>query len=271
MKLNSTFQKIARQFEIEFSDLTRETEHRQSAGEAREKALVSLLRKYVPARVGVERGGFVIDALGGESRQADIVIYDQTVATIFDIGNVMYFPCEAVLAVGEVKADVTSAATLEDALKKIRSVKALDRSNRGTNKPITGPGISTEGIVSFDPATKHRDQIFGFIFTHSSLGCDTLVRQLQSFLRENPRSHWPNLFCAFGELLITYEKEDGGIYPSAMEANALAVTTPAERDNVLLLFFCILASFLQEAHVARAPYFRYASIESTEVLPYPLA
>jgi hypothetical protein len=82
--------------------------------------------------VGVEQGGFVIDALVNESAEMDVVIYDKSLGTVFNtIEGERYFPCETVIAVGEVKTNVDFNATLTDALEKVRSVKRLDRSNEG--------------------------------------------------------------------------------------------------------------------------------------------
>ena len=184
MNLKSVFQKVSRSLAIEFNELCGEISHSQSAGEARENALIRILRKYLPTRVGVDRG-FVIDARGGQSKQLDVVIYDRTVGTVFQISNVKYFPCEVVLAVGEVKSDVGSSEKLTDALEKLKSAKALDRSNKGTNRILTGPGISLQG-VRFDPSTNHRDQILGFVFTSSGLSKDTLLHGIQAFNLQNP-------------------------------------------------------------------------------------
>ena len=62
VRLNSTFQKVSKKFAIDFNELAGEVAHRQSAGEARERALIALLKNNLPSRVGVEQGGFVIDA-----------------------------------------------------------------------------------------------------------------------------------------------------------------------------------------------------------------
>jgi hypothetical protein len=92
--LNSTFQKVSRKFAIDFDDLASEVAHRQSAGEAREHALIELLRKNLPSRVGVEQGGFIIDAHGNESAEMDVVIYDKSLGTVFNaIEGEKYFPC----------------------------------------------------------------------------------------------------------------------------------------------------------------------------------
>jgi len=95
VQLNSTFQKVSRKFAIDFDELAREVAHSQSAGEARERALIELLRKNLPSRVGVEQGGFVVDARGNESAEMDIVIYDKTLGTVFNaIEGERYFPAK---------------------------------------------------------------------------------------------------------------------------------------------------------------------------------
>ena len=55
-----------------------EIDHPLESSEAREHALVTQLRKYLPQRVGVDRG-FVVDAKGNTSKRQDVVIYDHTV------------------------------------------------------------------------------------------------------------------------------------------------------------------------------------------------
>lgn len=86
---------------------------------------------------------------------------------------------------GEVKASITSVAVMTDALEKIRSVKALDRSNGAKTRSPQTPGISLKG-VEFNPSKNHRDQIMGFVFTSVSLGKETLLEQIQSYNAQHP-------------------------------------------------------------------------------------
>jgi hypothetical protein len=166
--------KQAASFRNEFDELAREIDHPGESGTAREHALRELLRRYLPRRVAVDTG-FVIDAAGGQSRQVDVVLYDRDSATVWDVSGVKYFPCETVIAVGEVKTRIRTTRTLVDALNAVRSVKALDRSNGGTNLPITGPGYSMTPPFTFDP-TQPRDQILGFVFTGDSMNRPRLRR-----------------------------------------------------------------------------------------------
>jgi hypothetical protein len=48
-----------------------------------------------------------------------------------------------------------------------------------------------------------------------------------------------------------------------MDAKYLYCTKESEVPDLLLLFYCILATFVEEAHVARPLYFSYGDIAST--------
>lgn len=267
MELSATFRKMSRQLDIEFGELSTEISHHVKSGEARENVLREFLTKYLPQRVGIEQG-FVIDAQGEESKQIDIVIYDKTVATVFNVNGVRYFPCEIVLAVGEIKSDINSRRDLEDALNKIKSVKKLDRSNQGKNLIITGPGISLQGL-KFDPLTQYRDQILGFIFTRTSMTKGTILEALQEYNSKVERRLWLNLFCAYKNFLVSYESNEKGLTPSAMDADRMYCTVEDEIPNLLLLFISVLATFINEAHVARPSYFEYANIITTVHTDHP--
>jgi len=260
MELSDIFRKVSEQFDIEFGEITKGISHPVKSGEARECALRRILEKYLPQRVGVDQG-FLLDAQGRESKQIDIIIYDKTVATVFEVGNTKYFPCEVVLAVGEVKSDIDSKKDLEDALDKIKSVKELDRSNQGKNLIITGPGISLQPL-KFDPLTQYRDQIMGFIFTRTSMTERSILELLREYNSKVERRLWSNLFCAYKNFLISYESEKG-LIPSVMDAKQMYCTTEDEVPNLLFLFISILATFVNEAHVARPDYFSYANIKTT--------
>lgn len=268
MRLSSLFSKLSKQFKVEFEQIAREIKHNQTAGEAREYAVKSLLQKYLPERVAVDRG-FVIDANGGESKQIDVVIYDKTVGTRFELSGASYFPCESVIAVGEVKSDINSEKNLKDALGKIKSVKELDRSNKGKNLIISGPGVSLKGLT-FDPIKRHYDQIFGFIFTSTSMKSDSIIKYLQGYNREVDRRYWMNVFCDYNKFILSYKNKDGLLTTSAMDAVLLYCTTEKEISDLLLLFYTLLASFVHGAHVARVDQFSYAQIDSTNISTHEL-
>jgi hypothetical protein len=153
MKLSDVLKGVSEQLRIDFEELATEIEHPGESGTAREKALRALLSRYLPERAAIG-SVFVIDATGDQSRQVDVVIYDRAYGVDFEVVGKHFFPCETVLAVGEVKSQITSTERLREALGNIASVKSLDR--RST-MPITGPGLSTQTLVQFDP-TKNQSR-----------------------------------------------------------------------------------------------------------------
>ena len=97
-------------------------------GSAREVPVRKQLMQLLPRGVGVG-SGCVIDSYGNTSRQMDVVLYEREICPVFSINKdpaSTYYPCEGVIAVGEVKTNIDSRE-LEDIFKKIKSVKELRR------------------------------------------------------------------------------------------------------------------------------------------------
>ena len=75
-------------------------------GDAREKAVRTKLEAILPGGVGVGTG-CVIDSEGKASSQIDVILYEQQFCPIFRVAeDVGYYPCESVIAVGEIKSTI---------------------------------------------------------------------------------------------------------------------------------------------------------------------
>lgn len=97
-------------------------------GAALEQPVRHQLEQILPRGIAVG-SGFIIDSFGGTSRQQDVVLYEEDICPVFSVNNTpetTYYPSEGVIAVGEVKTSL-NRSTLEDAFKKIASVKKLQR------------------------------------------------------------------------------------------------------------------------------------------------
>lgn len=130
--------------------------HPGELGTDREEIVRSFLRAYLPKRFDVSTG-FIFDADGEMSKQIDIIIADSLVCARFETaGGTRYYPCEAVVAVGQIKSSLTSVAKLHDALANLESVKALDRSARGQ-------AVDDRFGEPIDPQSNHLHQIFSFL------------------------------------------------------------------------------------------------------------
>ena len=135
-------------------------------GTAREHAVRQKLEAILPPVAGVG-SGCVIDSLGSTSKQQDVVLFEKHLCPVFSINqtpDTTYYPCEGVIAVGEVKSGLDRKG-LEDAFAKIRSVKQLERFNPD---PMSwrkyGSGLAAAGAPSeeYEPSTKVSDQIYGW-------------------------------------------------------------------------------------------------------------
>jgi hypothetical protein len=173
--------------------------HPGENGRAREEILRRFLREVVPPDFGVETG-FVIDAAGGVSRQIDIVIYRHGRFPVLDVGGVKHFLVESVAAVLEVKAAITSATQLTDALVNVASVKALDRTNSGKNRvlPLRTP-------LTLDVVT---NQVFAGIVTGASLTHENCLEAIVDFTDTHPRTQWPNTYVDVKGFQIAYTWND---------------------------------------------------------------
>lgn len=104
-------------------------EHPGEVGRARENALRDHLRSFLPPSLGVSTG-FVIDALGGRSKQMDVIIHFADYHAVFNVNDVPLVPIEAVIAVIEIKSDASSRKVLHECYEIIASCKRLDKIQR---------------------------------------------------------------------------------------------------------------------------------------------
>ena len=261
MELKRFFELMSEKLKLDFVDLSKLIDHNLTAGEAREEALHQFLIQNLPNRIGIS-SGFVIDTAGNTSKQIDVIIYDKNYGSFFTIGGANFFPCEIVIAVGEVKSDVASTDKLYDALDKIKSVKILDRHRGGRTELITGPGLSIKGL-KYEPLTCYRDQIFGFIFSSKSLKRDNFLKAFKDWRQKEEKRLWPNMACFYDDFFMSYEIQDA-LAPDPNNAKFIYTTKPGDGSE-LLLFFLILNNFINIAHVARPSLLDYCDITKSDV------
>ena len=100
--------------------------HAGEIGTLIEQQFKSQLEAVLPEKIGVSHG-FVVDSLGGVSRQMDVILYDKAnTPRIFASDGAQMFPVETTYACGEIKTKLDSS-TLEDSFEKCLSYKRLRR------------------------------------------------------------------------------------------------------------------------------------------------
>jgi len=111
-----------------FKSVTRRAADR---GRGAEDLIRAALRAVLPGWIGVEQG-FVVDSYGHTSLQQDIVLFERGPSPVFrtpsdvEAGN---YPCECVIAAGEVKAS-TYGGWARDVFQKSASAKRMRRALR---------------------------------------------------------------------------------------------------------------------------------------------
>ena len=179
-------------------------------GHAMEQAVRDRLEQILPGAMGVG-SGCVIDTSGRTSRQMDVVIYERDHCPVFCVNNspaTTYYPCEGVIAVGEIKSSF-GRSELRDAFDKIKSVKSLqrefekqelDRSDFGLGEgPVIarversyGQAASSTTGVAVSDANRYElnDAVLGFI-----LG-DRYTLAKQSMLEEYVKLTNEHVMCS---------------------------------------------------------------------------
>ena len=228
-------------------------------GSAREVPTRKRLQTLLPKGIAVG-SGCVIDSYGGTSRQMDIVLYEKHLCPVYSINDdpaTTYYPCEGVIAIGEVKSRM-AAADLEDTFIKIASAKKLRR-YAVRSSDATSDSIGLQASVpfraygshnsilgtrteEFDQDSKPFDQIFGFSLAGSlGLKPGTLCVKYAELAAENSRTLSPNLIVTLHDdqvltpIRTPPHRENPEIAISAHNANAVYCVTRPEGGFQFLL------------------------------------
>lgn len=226
--------------------------HPGELGTAREQIIREFLGAYLPKRFEVSTG-FAFDCTGRVSKQLDIVIFDSQMCPRFETpGGKFLFPCEAIVAVGQIKSSLTSRQKFREALDNLSSVKALDRSANGT-------AFDSRFKENLCPLENHLHQIFTFLFvTGEAMNPQTLALNLLEEAYAVPVEHLPNVILALGRYLITYCC-DNGVCPNPLDARGVAIQSTENPSDALLSFYLLLGQALNVIRTSELPYWEYLS------------
>ena len=224
--------------------------HRGELGLAREEVIRKFLRAYLPKRYEVS-SGFVFDSTGDVSQQLDVIITDSTIAPRFETaGGIRFYPCESVVAVGQIKSQLSSQRELWGAIENVRSVSLLDRS-------AGGHAVCVNTGEPIDHTQNHLHRIFTFIFIiDRAISSDTATSVLLEAVQRSHPHEWPNLIFSLKHYLITYCC-DQGICPNTMHARGISTVKVGDNSEGLLRFYLLLTQAISTTSVARMSSWEY--------------
>ncbi|MGE3805449.1 MAG: DUF6602 domain-containing protein [Gemmataceae bacterium] len=225
--------------------------HRGEQGRVREEYIRGFLRRNLPRRFEVTTG-FVFDSSGRISGQLDVIVADSQVAPRFELaGDVCFYPCECVVAVGQVRSRCDSEAKFLDAIENLRSASSLDRS-------ANGKAVSIVDKRPLEPRFNHLDRMLTFVFVidHALKG-GTARDVLLQYLHDNgDEQAWPNLVFALDQYLLTYCCDDG-VCPNTRHARGVALSRHSDETNTLLQFYAFLSQACAVISVAQPSYWEH--------------
>ncbi|MDJ1484044.1 hypothetical protein QNI16_26340 [Cytophagaceae bacterium YF14B1] len=250
-------------------------------GGAREAEVRKKLSTLLPRTVSVGTG-CIIDSYGNTSKQIDIIIYEKEHCPVFSINDhpeSTYFPCEGVIAVGEVKSSL-DGKELDDIFSKINSVKSLQRYPYPSVSEFTGKTIISYRHYGstlswdcaeeeqFDQKSKKTDQIFGFAFCGNlNLEPETLAEKYTNLLKKYEKCNVPNLISILNYGLVIYmNKAKKSIrYWPGDDADTVYVTS--KRDNNFQYLLARLNEVIQKGRTVEVSAFnRYITPSAGNVL-----
>ena len=179
---------------------------------AMETAARRQLEQILPSGGGVGTG-CVIDTYGNTSRQLDVILYERDICPVFRVNyddpKATYYPCEGVIAAGEIKS-VIGKKELEDSFVKIASVKSLRRNFEhpkypdhdgrrvfGYRKYGERKGSVNDDIlrtVNYAPANAEGSKIYGFILADKmQTRVDTMKGHYSRLINEFDDAVCPNI------------------------------------------------------------------------------
>ena len=236
-------------------------------GQAMEMPVRKQLEQILPRGIAVG-SGCVIDSDGNTSRQIDVILYERDICPVFSVNNTpetTYYPCEGVIAVGEIKS-LLDTNGLADSFAKIASVKCLRRyivpfppsleflptGERMIKYRHYGNNATPSALRAgaFDQDSDEYSQTFGFaLFGKLELKPQTLLAKFVELVNKTGDTLSPNMVVTLN---------DGALYPYSKQSNQMQFSAQTASDFVYFAKSPGFRSLIRRIHLA------YRSCKTTD-------
>lgn len=246
-------------------------------GSAREKEVIRKLELLLPKSIGVG-SGCIIDSFGKTSKQMDIILYEKDLCPVFCINEsseTTYYPCEGVIAAGEVKSSLNSKE-LSNIFDKAESVKALKRYSVLEASQLLPQGhyafrkygsrTSFEGAPSedYDQINKITDQIFCFALCGDlDLTIESLADKFEFELKRINFTNEVNFISILNHgLIFYYEEKTNKIKYTIKDSDSFFIT--GKRENNFEFLLSTLQNVINNGRTVNvSAYSRYITMSSS--------
>ena len=217
-----------------------------TVGSAAEQPVRDQLEQILPRGIAVGEG-FVIDSYGGTSRQQDVILYERDICPVFSVNKTpqtTYYPCEGVIAVGEIKSSL-DRNSLQNAFEKVASVKQLRRHmvHDLMPHPTTGEPIPLfrnyltpvpDAITKLDEERENTErlQIFGFVLAgQSRLKQETLLEIFYMHAAQLGEDLSPNLLVTLDGYAIRWGSIEKGERKEIRQSEGCTYSLTVHKDG----------------------------------------
>ena len=237
-------------------------------GTAREVSARKKFEMLLPSGIGVGTG-CVIDSYKNTSKQTDMIIYEKEHCPRFSINDTpeaTYYPCEGVIAVGELKSRLGSSE-LDDAFSKIKSQKSCVRYNpndyewRKYTSSVIYEGSESE---RYNQCNKPFHQIYGFILCNEfAISVETLLEKIKSKCNTEEAHLLPNCIVSLKDGMVFYINCDKNkLCEDKSEATGVAFSHNSGQSTQFLINK--IYTYIRNGVTKQVPYDRYI-LKSTSI------
>ena len=179
--------------------------HPGEFGSYRERVCKDLIRTVIPMRLDIGNG-FIFSAKGNVSHQCDLIVYDRNNTPLIETEDKQrFFPIETVVAVGEVKSDISKTA-LGDALNRLKEIKEI-------RFDVESPSYifcRKSGSMPYNPKIMPCHQVFTFLICEKfAFNSDNLHNEIDD-LYNNAEAHLRhNMILSIADGTMMYDSDEG--------------------------------------------------------------
>nr|WP_321281243.1 DUF6602 domain-containing protein [uncultured Vibrio sp.] len=237
-KLDNLFRAYDTSHKVFWDEKKGALRHPGEYGEFREKAARELISLFIPQTMKVSEG-FIITSKGDVSTQCDLIVYDpHSCPNLVDSTHQKFFPVECVVAVGEIKSDISCSSEMSKILNKLAKVKELKES---VIDPVTYRSHD-DGI--FCPTHRELDQIYTFVLAKS---IPEMPQNGYKYENDIQHRHQHNFIVGIEGGHACYKKNDvySYYYPQTEDIPHEQVSCSKEEQTISVNFGILLTSIFK--------------------------
>lgn len=229
MRLDETFDSIARKMREDFEGLSGQIRHRGGKGRLRETIVTEYARRWLPKTVSVGGPGEVVTCDGSTSPECDVLLFNPVTPLLLDEQDFRILPAECLYGVLQVKSQLQRKELQQD-YEVIRAVKSLNKVAYGSSRtPIELSSTVYGREWPYFPT-------WGCIFAYQSMSLQSVRAELESLDKNTPLEQRTDIVVMLDKGLVVNQKRDGMLH-AWCDQGSVRVAIESRNPIMLLTLF----------------------------------